>query len=105
MANLTLMAQNGAATVGPAFFIGTAVTTVNIECSPQPSAGFGGTVIIDGSTVPNPGSSDWFAIATMVFSAHTSVLDFNLYFTNNPWIRCRVPANASQGAIAVYLAY
>lgn len=105
MANLTLMAQNGAASTGTGFNIGTLVTTLNLQLSPQASAGFSGTVIIEGSSAPSPGANDWFPMATMLFQAHTSTLDFNLYFTNNPWIRARLPANASQGAIAIYAAY
>jgi hypothetical protein len=105
MTNITLMAQNGAATVGTGFNIGTAVTTMNLQFSPQPSAGFAGTVLIDASTAVSPGASDWFTIATFVFNAHTTVVDLNIYFTNNPWIRARLPANATQGAIAVYAAY
>jgi hypothetical protein len=105
MANITLMGLNGLATVGTGFNIGTVVTTANLQFTPQASAGFSGTVIIDGSTAVSPGTNDWFPIVTLVFTAHTTVLDFNLYFTNNPWIRCRVPANATAGAIAVYMAY
>jgi hypothetical protein len=105
MANLTLMAQNGLATVGTGFNIGTAVTTVNLQFTPQASAGFSGQVVIDGSAAPSPGASDWFPIATLNFTAHTTLLDFNLYFTNNPWIRARLPANATLGAVSIYLAY
>jgi hypothetical protein len=105
MANLTLMPQTGAATSGTSYNISTATTQVNLQFSPQPSAGFTGTVVIDGSTAPSPGASDWFALATLDFSNHTSVVDFNLYFTDTPWIRARLPAAATQGAIAVYLAY
>jgi hypothetical protein len=105
MSNLTLMAMSGAASTGAAFNIGTSVSTLNIQCTPQASIGFSGTVLLSGSTAVNPGASDWFPIATMIFNAHTTVLDFNLYFTNNPWIQVSLPANATFGAVAVYAAY
>ncbi len=105
MTNVTLMAQNSLAVTGTSFNIGTKVTTANLQFSPDPSNGYTGTIIIDGSTAPSPGATDWFPMATLNFNVHTTILDFNIYFTNNPWIRARMPSNATQGSIAVYAAY
>lgn len=105
MSNTTLLPQTGSATTGSSLNIGTNVSTLNLQFSPQASIGYSGTVIIEASTAPSPGANDWFTIATVAFTAHTTVLDFNLYFTNNPWIRARMPSNGTLGAMAVYAAY
>lgn len=105
MANTTLLPQTGSASTGTGLNIGTHVTTLNLQFSPQSNVGYSGTVLIEGSVAPSPGANDWFLISTIAFTAHTTILDFNLYFTNNPWIRARMPANGTLGALSVYAAY
>jgi hypothetical protein len=104
MPQVTLMPQSGVATTGSSFSIGTSTSQVNLQFSPLSAMGFSGTVVLDSSTAPNPGADDWFALCTLVFSAHTSTLNFNLYVSNNPWIRARI-VNPSLGAISAYMAY
>jgi len=105
MTNLTLMPLTGAASTGTAYNIGTSITQANFQMTPQASAGFSGTIVLEGSSSPSPTVNDWFNLATLVFSAHNSTVDFNMYFTNTPWIRARLPAAGTQGAISVYMAY
>lgn len=103
MANVILLPQTGTVNKGAGFLIGTAVSEINLQFSPQVNLGFTGIVIIESSTVPSPGDFDWFPIATLVFSAHTTILDINLFISNNPWIRARTLA-PTLGSVSVYMA-
>jgi hypothetical protein len=105
MAQVTIMPQTGAASTGAGVFMGSAVKTCNIQCTPQASAGFSGTVLIETSAAASPGNDDWATVTTLAFSNHTTVLNFDLFFTNKPWIRARLPANGTLGAVSVYLVY
>jgi hypothetical protein len=104
MAQTTLMPNTASVTTGTGVFVSTNTSIINLEFVPQSGVGFSGTVLIESSTSPNPTSNDWFTIATLVFSAHTTIADINLYLSNNPWIRARISA-ATIGSISVYLAY
>jgi hypothetical protein len=104
MAQNTLLRNTATVDTGAGVFVSTATKQANIEFVPLTGTGFTGTVIIESSTAPSPGSSDWFTIATLVFSAHTSILDINLYLSDNPWIRARTSVS-TLGSISVYLAF
>jgi hypothetical protein len=104
MAQATLLPNTATLTTGAGVFVSTNATLVNLEFAPQSGLGFSGTVVIESSTSPSPGADDWFTIATLVFSAHTSIVDINLYLSNNPWLRARTSVS-SIGSISVYLAY
>lgn len=104
MAQVTLLPQSGVTTTGSSFNIGTSRTQVNLQFTPQAAMGYSGTVVIDSSSAPSPGADDWYPLCTLVFSAHTSTLNFNLYVQNNPWIRARIE-NPVIGAISAYMAY
>lgn len=103
MPNVILLPQTGIETNGTGQYIGPTVSEVNLQFTPQKNIGFTGTVTIQSSTSPNPGDGDWFPIATLNFSAHTSIVDINLYVSNNPWLRAQTTATAF-GSISVYLA-
>ena len=104
MAQATLLPNTGSVSTGSQVFVTTNTTQVNLEFAPQTNVGFSGTVLIESSTAAQPTSSDWFTIATLVFSAHTSNVDINLYLSNNPWVRARTTV-ATAGSISVYIAY
>jgi hypothetical protein len=105
MAQVTIMPQTGAATTGTGVFLGSAVTTANIQCTPQANVGFSGTVLIEASSATSPGNNDWATVTTLTFTNHTNVLNFDMFFTNKPWLRARLPANGTLGAVSVYLVY
>ena len=102
MSSVILLPQTTTTATGSSFYVGSA-TQANLQFTPQQNLGFTGTVLLESSTAPNPGATDWFTIATLVFSAHTTTVDFNLYLSNNPWVRARVSA-ASLGAVSIYMA-
>jgi hypothetical protein len=104
MAQTTLMPNTATVATGNSVFVSTATTQANLEFVPLSGTGFTGTVLIESSTAPAPGTNDWFTIATLVFSAHTSIVDINLYLSDNPWIRAHITAS-TLGSISVYLAY
>ncbi len=111
MAQVVLMPNTSSASVGAGTFVTTLTTQVNLQFVPQAGLGFSGTVLIQSSTAPNPASTDWFTIATLVFSAHTTTVDINLYLSDNPWLRANIPTgtpsqpNPSVGSISVYAGY
>lgn len=104
MAQTTLLPNTAVVSTGAGVFVTTNTAQANLEFVPQSGVGFSGTVVIESSTAPQPGASDWFSVATLTFSAHTTVLDINLYLTNNPWLRARI-TTATIGSISIYLAY
>jgi hypothetical protein len=104
MAQTTLLPNTSTVSTGASVFVSTNAKQVNMEFAPQINSGFSGTIIIESSTASQPTAGDWFTIATLVFSAHTSVVDINLYLSNNPWIRARTSV-ATSGSISVYIAY
>lgn len=104
MAQATLLPNTATIATGTGVFVSTNTTVANLEFVPQSGLGFSGTVVIESSTSPQPTADDWFTIATLVFSAHTNIVDINLYLSNNPWMRARVSAS-SIGSVSVYLAY
>jgi hypothetical protein len=104
MAQVTLMPNTSIVAAGTGAFVGTPVTQANLQFVPQAGVGFSGIVEIDSSSAPNPGSNDWFPIATLVFSAHLTTLDISLYLSNNPWIRANI-TTSEIGSISVYMAY
>jgi len=104
MAQFTLMPATGVATVGSSVNISTRTTQVSLQFTPQPALGFSGVVVIDSSSAPNPGISDWFPVATLTFSSHTSSVAINLYVSNNPWLRARI-VDPTIGSMSVYMAF
>src|SRR5688572_1514443 len=104
MSLVTLLPQTGSISVGPSFNVGTLTSKLNLQFTPQANLGFSGNVVIETSTAPNPGANDWFTIATVACSAHTTTVSFNLYISNNPWIRARL-ASATIGKVSVYMAF
>lgn len=105
MAQVTLLPQTGSVNTGTSVKIGTIVDKVNIQFTPQANLGFSGTVLIEGSTAPSPGNDDWFTLVTVALTNHTSVVNFNLFLSNNPWVRARTPAAGTLGSVSVYMAY
>lgn len=109
MAQATILPSTSTIATGNQVFVTTATTQVNLEFAPQANVGFTGTVVIESATSAQPISTDWFTIATLVFSAHTTNVDINLYISNNPWLRARTTANSGQstvsGSISAYIAY
>lgn len=104
MAQTTLLRNTAVVDTGAGVFVTTNTVQANLEFVPQSGVGFAGTVVIESATAPQPGATDWFNIATLEFSAHTTVCDINLYLSNNPWIRARVTVSTF-GSISVYIAY
>ena len=104
MAQTTLLRNTATVDTGAGVFVSTLATQVNLEFVPLSGTGFTGTVVIESSTSPSPGSGDWFTVATLDFSAHTSILDINLYLSDNPWLRARATVT-TLGSISVYIAY
>lgn len=104
MAQATLLPNTSTVATGNQVFVTTNTTQVNLEFAPQTNVGFSGTILIESSTAAQPTASDWFTIATLVFSAHTSNVDINLYLSNNPWLRARTTV-ATAGSVSVYIAY
>ncbi len=104
MPQVTLMPSAGVATIGSSVNIGTRITQVGLQFTPQPALGFSGAVVIDSSSAPNPGTSDWFPITTLTFSSHTSTVAINLLVNNNPWLRARI-VDPTIGSVSVYMAY
>ena len=104
MAQNTLLRNTAIVATGSEVFVSTLTKQVNLEFVPLTGTGFTGTVVIESSTSPSPGNGDWFAVATLDFSAHTTILDINLYLSDNPWLRARTTVSTI-GSISVYLAY
>lgn len=96
----TLLGQVSTPTTGSATLYPTTVSKNSFQVNPDPSSGFTGTVLIEGSSVPTPGANDWVTLATIALSAHTTNFTFDLY-NNVPWMRAKVSA-ATTGAVSVY---
>jgi hypothetical protein len=105
MAQVTLLPNTSTVTTGSSFFLTTAVDRATLQFTPQSNTGFSGIVYIDSSTSPAPTNNDWFTIATLTFSAHTSTVAIDLFLSNNPWVRARISKAPTLGSVSVYMAY
>ena len=114
MAQTTLLKGISAATESTGVYIGSA-DSITIQCTPQPSQGFDGTIAVDTAFVSNLNNiifpiatfdiPPWFEVAMLSFSAHMGVLVFTIGLSKNwTWIRARV-VTAKRGSISAHVAY
>jgi hypothetical protein len=114
MAQTTLLRTISAAATSTGVYIAGA-DSITIQCSPQPSQGFDGTIAVDAAFVSNLNNiifpiatfdiPPWFEVALLTFSVHTGVLAFTIGLAKNwTWMRARV-VTANVGSISVHMAY